>query len=197
MMAGFLNLAEAAARFAAAAVDIEAAKHAALEEACQIVEERAKGLIGHPNTSWPPLAPETLKRKDNINTPLLETGEMRDLIEHVVVDSSTATLAQTMTRRSGRNLERAGAFPREASLASPLTLKDRTLPRSRERRSSPRSAPDSLVGVSTISSKSRALPARHSTRSVRRRAMCSLLLTRRRIDDDARRVSAACSRDRR
>ena len=67
MMAGFMGLAEAAARFAAAAVDIEAAKHAALEEACQLVEERAKGLIGHPNASWPPLAPETLKRKDNVN----------------------------------------------------------------------------------------------------------------------------------
>ena len=88
MMAGFMNLAEAAARFAAAAVDIEAAKLAALEEACQLVEERAKGLIGHPNASWPPLAPETLKRKDNVNTPLLETGEMRDSIEHVVADSS-------------------------------------------------------------------------------------------------------------
>ena len=53
-----------------------------------MVEERAKGLIGHPNASWPPLAPETLKRKDNVNTPLLETGEMRDLIEHVVANSS-------------------------------------------------------------------------------------------------------------
>ena len=50
LMMGFINLAEAAARFAAAAVDIEAAKHAALEEACQLVEERAKGLIGHPNS---------------------------------------------------------------------------------------------------------------------------------------------------
>ena len=35
MMAGFMNFAEAAARFAAAAVDIEAAKGAVLEEACQ------------------------------------------------------------------------------------------------------------------------------------------------------------------
>ena len=53
-----------------------------------MVKERAKGLIGHPNDSWPPLAPETLKRKDGVNTPLLETGEMRDSIEHVVADSS-------------------------------------------------------------------------------------------------------------
>ena len=53
-----------------------------------MVKERAKGLIGHPNDSRPPLAPETLKRKDGINTPLLETGEMRDSIEHVVADCS-------------------------------------------------------------------------------------------------------------
>ena len=78
MMSSFMNLAESAARFAAAAADIEAAKLAALEEACQLVEERAKGLIGHPNSQWPPLAAETLKRKDNVNTPLLETGEMRE-----------------------------------------------------------------------------------------------------------------------
>jgi hypothetical protein len=42
-----MNILEAAARMAAAAVDIEAAKRAALEEGCRIVEERAKGLIGH------------------------------------------------------------------------------------------------------------------------------------------------------
>jgi phage gpG-like protein len=87
-MAGFMNLAEAAARFAAAAVDIELAKHAALEEACQIVEERAKGLIGHPNGHWAPLKPETIAHKGGLNMPLLETGDMRDSIAHTVVDSN-------------------------------------------------------------------------------------------------------------
>jgi hypothetical protein len=51
-----------------------------------VVEAKAKGLIGHPHSWWPPLAPETLKRKDGVNTALLETGEMRDSIEHTVVD---------------------------------------------------------------------------------------------------------------
>ena len=85
---GIMNLAQAAARMAAAAVDIEVAKHAALEEACRLVEERAKALIGHPHAGWPPLQPETIAQKDGVNTPLLETGEMRDLIQHTVVDSN-------------------------------------------------------------------------------------------------------------
>jgi hypothetical protein len=71
---------------AAAAEGVKSAEHEIVEVACEMVEAKAKGLIGHPHSWWPPLAPETLKRKDNVNTPLLETGEMRDSIEHTVVD---------------------------------------------------------------------------------------------------------------
>jgi phage gpG-like protein len=78
---GILNLMEAAARFAAVEADLEAARRPMLEAACEMVAERARGLIGHPNDHWPPLAPETLARKDGVNTPLLETGEMRDSIQ--------------------------------------------------------------------------------------------------------------------
>jgi phage gpG-like protein len=42
--------------------------------------DAAKDLIGVPKPEWPPLKPETLARKDGVNTPLLETGEMRDSI---------------------------------------------------------------------------------------------------------------------
>jgi hypothetical protein len=28
-----------------------------------MVEDRATGLIGHPNAHWPPLVPETLERR--------------------------------------------------------------------------------------------------------------------------------------
>jgi hypothetical protein len=85
---GLLNLVEAAARMAAAAADIEAAKRAALEAACVTIETKAKNYIGVPHSWWPPLAAETLRRKDGVNTPLLEQGNMRDSIEHTVVDSS-------------------------------------------------------------------------------------------------------------
>jgi phage gpG-like protein len=85
-----MNLLEAAARMAAAAIDMEAAKRAALEEACLIVQERAKGLLGHPNDSWAPLKPETIAQKGGLNMPLLNHGTMRDSIEHVVIDSNHA-----------------------------------------------------------------------------------------------------------
>jgi hypothetical protein len=83
---GVMNLLEAAARMAAAAEGVKVAEHEIIEIACEMVEAKAKGLIGHPHSWWLPLAPETLKRKDGVNTPLLETGEMRDSIEHTVVD---------------------------------------------------------------------------------------------------------------
>jgi phage gpG-like protein len=87
-MAGFFSLAEGAARMIAAGVALEVAKKAALEEACILVETRAKDLIGVPQGSWPPLAAETLRQKGGVNTPLLESGEMRSSIEHTVQGSS-------------------------------------------------------------------------------------------------------------
>ena len=72
-----MNLLEAAARMAAAAKEVEDAKKEIIEVACEMVEAKAKSLIDHPHAWWSPLAPETLKRKNNVNTPLLETGDMR------------------------------------------------------------------------------------------------------------------------
>ena len=64
------------------ALEVEHANHSALEKAAQIVEEEAKRVIGTYDYNWPPLAESTLKNKA-ADTPLLETGEMRDSIEHV------------------------------------------------------------------------------------------------------------------
>jgi hypothetical protein len=55
----------------------------ALEKAAQIIEDEAKRVIGTYEYGWPPLAPGTLQRKA-ADTPLYETGEMRDSIEHYV-----------------------------------------------------------------------------------------------------------------
>jgi hypothetical protein len=52
-----------------------------LQAACEMVADRAKGLIGVPQAGRPPLAVETLSRKDGVSTPLIETGEMRASIE--------------------------------------------------------------------------------------------------------------------
>lgn len=56
----------------------------ALEESGQIVEKEAKRVIGTYDYNWKPLAASTLARK-SADTPLLETGEMRESIEHTVL----------------------------------------------------------------------------------------------------------------
>lgn len=76
------DLAGFAAHVLTLAADMEHANHVALERAAVIVETEAKDVIGTYRYGWPPLAPSTLARKA-ADTPLLETGEMRDSIEHV------------------------------------------------------------------------------------------------------------------
>lgn len=83
-----MNLLQGAAIFSAMALEVEAAKREALEKACDIVETEAKEVIGTYAYGWPPLKPETVARKANGDTPLLETGEMRDSIEHTVLGDS-------------------------------------------------------------------------------------------------------------
>jgi HK97 gp10 family phage protein len=50
-----------------------------------MVEKEAKTAIGTYRYDWTPLKPETVARKARGDTPLLETGELRDSIQHTVV----------------------------------------------------------------------------------------------------------------
>ena len=77
-----MSLREAIAHFATMREDIREAEEAAIVQGCKIVAKTAKGMIGKPgNPFWPELKPETIARKARGNTPLLETGELRDSIE--------------------------------------------------------------------------------------------------------------------
>jgi phage gpG-like protein len=49
---------------------------AIVAKACQLICDEAKRVIGHGYDDWPALKPETLARK-MMNSPLLETGELR------------------------------------------------------------------------------------------------------------------------
>lgn len=71
------------AAFLGGLAEAKALNHHALESAAEIVETEAKRVIGTYDYGWPPLAESTLARK-SADTPLLETGEMRDSIEHTV-----------------------------------------------------------------------------------------------------------------
>src|ERR1019366_3884946 len=53
---------------------------AIVAKACEMVCTEAKRVIGEGYPEWPALQPETLARK-MMNTPLLETGELRASIE--------------------------------------------------------------------------------------------------------------------
>ena len=67
-----------------------------------MVKERAKGMIGNPNPGWPPLKPKTIAHKGGLALPLLETGEMRDSIEHTVVDASQGWVGRMMSCLNSR-----------------------------------------------------------------------------------------------
>jgi len=68
-------------------VAMEAARHRALDRGGEIIETEAKRVIGTYDYGWELLAESTLARK-SADTPLLETGEMRDSISHQVVGDS-------------------------------------------------------------------------------------------------------------
>jgi phage gpG-like protein len=83
-----MNLLEAGALFFEMAHTYENHVHEALEHAAVIVEDESKRVIGTYDYGWAPLKPATVARKSNGDTPLLETGEMRESIEHVVQGKS-------------------------------------------------------------------------------------------------------------
>jgi phage gpG-like protein len=59
---------------------LDAGSADAIAKSCAMLSHASKDLIGVPKPEWPPLKPSTIARKDGVNTPLLETGEMRDSI---------------------------------------------------------------------------------------------------------------------
>ena len=54
---------------------------AVVERACRTVHAEARRVLGTHDYDWPPLSPATIARKAKGDTPLLETGELRDSIE--------------------------------------------------------------------------------------------------------------------
>lgn len=67
--------------------EIDKAKHEALEKGAKIIEEEAKRVLGTDGYGWTPLSPHTVKTQPGM---LLESGEMRDSIEHVVPNNDVA-----------------------------------------------------------------------------------------------------------
>lgn len=80
-----MNLVEGAAAMIAITALYEKGVRDALEEACVIIEDEAKRVLGTYEYGWPPLSPYTIDGKVTGDSPGYETGEMRDSIQHTVI----------------------------------------------------------------------------------------------------------------
>ncbi len=70
------TLIEFAAKLMTAEAEMKVVDAEVIRRACQMVCDAARDMIGVPQPGWPPLSAETLARK-MMNTPLLDTGEMK------------------------------------------------------------------------------------------------------------------------
>lgn len=61
--------------------------HSTMEQAGKLMEDAAKAKLGEYQPGWPPLSPDTIARKATGDSPLLETGELRESIHHIVIDA--------------------------------------------------------------------------------------------------------------
>jgi phage gpG-like protein len=79
-----LSLLSAVEMFAEISKEMDHIKHHCLEEGAKILQEEAKRELGQYQPGWPQLKPETIARKATGDSPLLETGDLRDSIERDV-----------------------------------------------------------------------------------------------------------------
>ena len=93
----FSSLGSFAAHLLTIEADLKLSQEVSVEKACRMVEKEAKRAIGTYLFEWTPLQPETIARKARGDTPLLETGELRDSIEHVVGREGTEVVGYVGT----------------------------------------------------------------------------------------------------
>lgn len=70
-----------AAHLAKVARHLDAAQVKGIRKGAQIIQREAKSAIGTYKYGWPPLKGATIARKRRGDTPLLETGELRESIK--------------------------------------------------------------------------------------------------------------------
>jgi len=72
-----------------AALEMDHHQRQALAECGQVMLAEIRGALGTYRYGWPALAPSTVARKRNGDTPLVETGELRNSYAYTVVDAHT------------------------------------------------------------------------------------------------------------
>lgn len=81
-MSGEMTLLGFAAMLTRAVAHIPRAQADVMEKAALVIEKEAKRVLGTYDYGWAPLSPITVARKAKGDTPGLETGGMRDSVQH-------------------------------------------------------------------------------------------------------------------
>lgn len=98
--------------------NLRPAEHQGLIHASHLLETRAKEAMGTYTYGWPPLKPETVARKATGDSPLLETGRMRDSI-HSVVSGNTASVASDDPKAPWHEFGTSRGIPPRSFLGEP------------------------------------------------------------------------------
>lgn len=109
-MSGEMSFGQAAAFFLGMAKKLDTKE--GLEKAAAMLEQKAKAAIGTYEYGWPPLKAETVARKTNGDTPLLETGELRDSYHHTLVSSEEAEIGSNDPKAEWQELGTPSIPPR-------------------------------------------------------------------------------------
>jgi hypothetical protein len=103
---------------------VDEAKHHALETAAKIVEAESKSVIGTHGYNWPPLSASTIAKHGD--TPLLNTGEMRESISHNFVSHNEVTIGSGLDRAVYQELG-TSTIPPRSFLAQAAIHKEREI----------------------------------------------------------------------
>ncbi len=108
--------------------DLHASGPKIVEEACKIVQKKAKAAIGKNHEMWAPLAELTIADKQHHGyptpKPLLRTGELRDNIEYTVHGTEGA-VGSNLDRAVWQELGTSRIPPRSFLVSSAISSEDK------------------------------------------------------------------------
>jgi phage gpG-like protein len=124
-MREFGSIGQFAAFLVGAAGLIDLHKHEALEKSAKIIEKEAKSYPGSYQAGWAPLQPETVARKVTGDSPLLETGELRDSYQHTVQGHTDAYIGSNDDKALWHELGTSRGIPPRPVLSTAAMAKEK------------------------------------------------------------------------
>jgi hypothetical protein len=108
--------------------DLHAAGPKIIEQACKIIQKKAKAAIGKEHEEWAPLAESTIADKAHHGyptpKPLLTTGELRDSIEYTV-HGNQGSVGSNLDRAVYMELGTSRIPPRSFLVSSAIASEDK------------------------------------------------------------------------